>query len=389
MRQGDFRVAIIGLGAMGHHHAEACLAEPQVALIAGCDIQADRRAVWGARFGVPEHRLYASYEEMLDRERLDIVIVATPVPAHCAAVLAAARRGVHVLCEKPPALCLREADEMVAACAAAGVKLAINHIKRGSNGNAIARRLLAAGAIGEPYLLRGEAKGRRWAGSELMEMGTHLFDWLRLLAGDPVWVFAHIVHERRPAGREDIVPSTRLPYSERDCGLVLGQRAYCSIGFSTGLHADVGFLMQPSGKDTGYGFDIVGTEGTLALRRSVGTDLFLCRGPHRGPLEAEPWEHIPVDEGAGIYPPGTVLDRQMERLVCQRRLLRDLLQAIVEDREPLAGGRDGVAALELVMAVWQSHREGRPVQLPMVLREHPLEQWIAQEASPRVQGRLL
>ena len=318
MHRREFRVGIIGLGAMGHHHAEACQAEPQVALVAGCDVLPEKREAWGVRFGVPERALYGSYEEMLDRERLDVVIVATHAPAHHAPVIAAARRGIHVLCEKPPALRLREADEMVAACEAAGVKLAINHIKRGSAGNAIARELLTAGAIGEPYLVRGEAKGRRWAGSELMEMGTHLFDWLRLLVGDPLWLFAHIVHGGRPAERKDIVPSAQLPYRERECGLVLSQRAYCALGFPSGLHADIGFLMQPSGRDTGYGFDIVGTAGTLALRRSVGTSIFLRRGPHRGPLDAQPWERIPVDEGAGLYPPGAVSDASMERLSCHR-----------------------------------------------------------------------
>ncbi len=383
----SFRIGIIGLGGMGHHHAQACLAERDVMLAAGCDLIAEKRAAWGRASGVPECSLYASYDEMLDREQLDVVIVATPASAHCAPVLAAARRGVHVLCEKPPALTLRQADEMVSACENAGVKLAINHIKRGSNGNAIARHVIQAGAIGTPYLIRGECKGRRWAGSELMEMGTHLFDWLRLVAGDlragdPTWLFAHVVHEGRPAARADIVHSRHLPYQERDCGLVLGQRAFCAIGFPSGVHADVHFLNQPSGKDDGYGFDIVGTEGTLALRRSVGTQLFLQRGPHRGPLGAGPWEEIPVDEGAGLTPAARApLDAQGERLACQRRMLRDLLDAINEDREPYSSGREGRAALELVMAVWQSQREGRPVRLPLAQREHPLEAWLAEPAG--------
>jgi predicted dehydrogenase len=375
MHERPSRVGIVGLGMMGHSLAETCRAEPAVALVAGCDIQSERRRTWSTAWEVPAAALYDDYQEMLARERLDIVMVATHASLHHGAVLAAAEQGVHVFCEKPLATSLAEGDAMVAAAQAARIKLAVNHVKRGSRGTDVAHRLIDEGAIGTPYLIRGEGKGGRWAASELMEMGTHLFDWLRALAGDPQWVFARIVQEGRPAGRADIVSSLQLPYPERDCGLVLGERAYCALGLPGGVHADVGFLAQPDGDDVGYGFDICGTEGTLALRRSVGTDVFLQRGRHRGPLGAGPWQQIPLDECAGLTPPVTRSGVDGERLACQRRLLRDFLGAIAEDREPLAGGHDALVALELSMAVWESHRRGQPVSLPLAARGHPLERW--------------
>jgi predicted dehydrogenase len=408
MDERRFRVGIIGLGGMGHNHALACRVEPDVDLVAGCDLVAERRAAWGRTFGVAAEHLYDDYNRMLDQERLDLVIVPTHAAHRREPVLAAAKRGVHVFCEKPLAPTLREGDEMVAACEAAGVKMAVNHIKRGSRGNAIARRLIREGAIGEVYLIRGEAKGGRWAASELMEMGTHLFDWLRLvvaehdkyrwiggptrvmgldftkrLRGEPEWLFAHVVQNGRPAAAGDIVHSTELPYDDFASGHVLGERAFCSLGFASGLHADVGFLAQPDVRDVGYGFDVVGTSGTLALRRSVGTEIFLQVGHHRGPLGAGSWERVPVDELEGLSPPATSLDEAGERLACQRRMLRDLLDAIAFDREPVSSGRDGLIALELVMAVWQSHRERRPVALPMAQREHPLSRWLADEAEAK------
>jgi predicted dehydrogenase len=377
MSERLYRIGIIGLGGMGHQHALACRAEAGAELVAGCDISETQRQAWGNAFGIDEQSLYADYETMLDRERLDVVIIAKHANAHHAPVLASAAHEVNVFCEKPPALVLREADEMVAACEAAGVKMAVNHIKRGSRGNAIAKQLIADGAIGTPYLVRGEAKGRRWAASELMEMGTHLFDWLRLLMGDPAWLFANIVQDGRPAQSADIVHSLDLPYPERDCGIVLGERAYSALALPGGIHAEVHFLAQPTADDIGYGFDIVGTEGTLALRRSVGTEIFIQRGYHRGPLGAAPWETIVVDELADMVPKPSA-DAAGERLACQRRILRDLLASIAEDREPDSSGRDGRDALELVMAVWQSHREGKPVRLPLASREQPLEQWRAE-----------
>ena len=392
MSARPFRLGVIGLGGMGHHHAEAALDEQGVLLAAGCDVMPEKRETWGERFGVPEDALFESYEEMLDRAELDVVIVSTHATAHAGPTLAAARRGVHVFCEKPPAMDLREADEMVAACRAAGVKLAVNHIKRGSAGNDVALRLIRDGAIGTPYLIRGECKGRRWAGSELMEMGTHLFDWLRLVshgigAGDPAWLFSHLVHEGRAAQPGDAVHSLRLPYKERDCGVILGQRAFTALGYPNGLHAEVHFLQQPKGQDVGYGFDVVGTGGTLALRRSVHTELFLQKSVHRGPVDGPEWERVVVDEGAGLNPLGPQLESHVaaggaQRHACQRRLLRDLLDAIVEDREPLSSGEDGLKALELVMAVWESHRQHAPVALPLARREHPVEAWMEDSGLP-------
>ena len=312
---------------------------------------------------------------MLDQERLDLVIVATHAAMHYQTVVDTVQRGVHVFCEKPLALSLRDGDTMLASAKAAGVKIAVNHIKRASRGNAVIRGLLESGVIGTPYLIRGEGKGQRWAGSELMEMGTHLFDWLRLLAGDPAWLFAHIVQDGRDANCADIVHSRELPYRERDCGLVLGERAYCSLGLPGGMHADIGFLSQVDGSDIGYGFDICGTTGTLAVRRSLGTDIFLQRGYHRGPLGAQEWEQIPVDEYGGLTSPVAATGMEGERLACQRRLLCDMLSAIEEDREPLSSGHDGLAALELSMAAWESQRVGQPVTLPLPVRDHPLDLW--------------
>src|SRR5579871_6205177 len=165
MQERRFRVGIIGLGEMGHHLAHACRTEPGALLAAGCDVVAESRRAWAAAWDVDDSAVYADYTEMLDRERLDVMMVATHAPLHHGHVMAAIERGMHVFCEKPLALSLREADEIVAAAAAAGVKVAVNHIKRGSRGNAIIGTLLADGVIGTPYLYRGEGKGRRWAGT--------------------------------------------------------------------------------------------------------------------------------------------------------------------------------------------------------------------------------
>ena len=188
-----YRAGLIGCGRMSRHHIPALMATPGLELVALADPYQPALDERGEEFGVaPEHR-YAEYQEMLDCEALDIVTISTQAPQHAPATLACAEAGVRgVLCEKPIALSLAEADEMVAACDRTRMKLAINHQTRVSLATYRAEELLRSGAIGELVGVRIVDKGQRPSGNSLMEMATHLFDHTRLYAGDPAWVSAHL-----------------------------------------------------------------------------------------------------------------------------------------------------------------------------------------------------
>ena len=187
----NYRIAIIGLGGMGGAHAAAAQLETNCELVAGAEINPERAKAWSERFGVKA--IYDDYEKMLDQEQPDIVIVPTQAPMHHPPTIAAAQRGIHVFCEKPTALNLIEADDMVETCDQHHVKFAINHIKRASPYNRHVLSLIEKGDIGDVVLLKATDKGGRKVGNSLMEMGTHLYDWLRLFAGDVEWTHAHLV----------------------------------------------------------------------------------------------------------------------------------------------------------------------------------------------------
>ena len=282
----NYRIAIIGLGGMGGHHAEAVQLEANCELVAGAEIDPERAAAWGERFGVKA--IYDDYEKMLDEQQPDLVIVPTQAPMHHQPTIAAAQRGIHVFCEKPIALNLIEADEMVATCDQHGVKFAINHIKRASPYNRHALSLIDQGAIGQVVLLQATDKGGRKVGNSLMEMGTHLYDWVRLFGGDVEWTHAHLVQmDGRESTVDDIKHTQEVHPKDRDAGIVLGERGHASFRFANGIHADVQFLAQPQTNDNGYGIDIIGTEGRIAVRESVGTTMFIHkdntrRQPRRG-----------------------------------------------------------------------------------------------------------
>ena len=370
-----YRVAIIGLGGMGVHHAEAVQAEENCTLVGGAEIDAERRRAWGERFGVVA--LGDDYEKLLDEVAPDIALIATQAPQHHGPAIAAARRGIHVFCEKPTALNLVEADEMVAACDGAGVKFAINHIKRASPYNRLVQEMLAADDIGQLVQLRACDKGGRWAGNSLMEMGTHLYDWVRLYGGDVEWAHAHLLQaDGRETGVGDIKHTQEVHPADRDAGLVLGERCCAAFRFKSGVHAEVDFIGQPETNDRTYGIDLIGTEGRIAVRESVATSMFVHRGQHMAP--DQPWERVHLVE-EDRDETGAVRDQAEKRLLLQRLMLRDLIAAIEEDRDPRASGRDGRDCLEMIHATWESHRQGRRVVLPLTPREHPLERWRREE----------
>jgi predicted dehydrogenase len=360
---------------MGGHHAEAVQAEPGCELAGGAEIDAGRSQAWHERFAAP---VFDDYERLLDETEPDVVIISTQAPLHHAPTLAAAGRGVHVFCEKPIALDLRQADEMVDTCERHGVKLAINHIKRASPCNDHVQERIAAGDIGQVIRLQATNKGGRRAGNELMEMGTHLYDWLRLFGGDVDWLHAHLTQlDGRMSRRDDIRHTQQVDPNDRDAGLVLGERAFVSMRFRGGVHADVQFAAERPSDDACYGIDLVGTEGRIAVRGSVGTWMFQHRGAHMAP--GDRWEAVrrPEDD---VDPGHPDRDAAAVRLHLQRRLLRDLIEAAAEDRQPLASGADGRDCLEMIHATYESHRRQARVDMPLTPRQHPLDRWPQESA---------
>jgi predicted dehydrogenase len=365
-----YRVAIIGLGAMGHHHAEAVNAQESCELVGGAEINSDNAQSWHDHFGAAVHD---DFERMLDETKPDIVVISTQAPQHHASVVAAAKRGIHVFCEKPIALDLVQADEMVDACDHYNVRFAINHIKRGSPYNQHVLERIAAGHIGQLVRLRAFDKGGRLAGNSLMEIGTHLYDWTRLFGGNVEWVHSHLVQvDGRESTGSDIKHTQEVNPRDRDAGLVLGERCFTQVRFSSGVHAEIEFIAQEEVNNANYGIDLIGTEGRIALRGTVGTTMFIHEGSHHPP--DEPWQRVGLD-AEDLDETGARRDGQSIRLLLQRRMLSDLIEAIETGREPFASGRDGRDCLEMIQATWESHRLGRRVSMPLSPREHPLERW--------------
>lgn len=145
------RLAVIGLGIMGGQHARLIGSSPAMRLAAVCDADDARARAAGGELGVPA---YSDFARMMDRERPDGVVVATPHTAHRTAAVEAMRRGISVLCEKPQAVHAAEARIMNEAFAAArgtypGLVFAIMFQMRIFGVFAALKKMLAAGELGK------------------------------------------------------------------------------------------------------------------------------------------------------------------------------------------------------------------------------------------------
>lgn len=349
-----------GRGGYGHGLEMGCLGLPQVELVAIADEDAEGRRAAGERTGA--QALYADYREMLEREDLDLVCVCPRwLDCHREMILACAEAGAHIFCEKPLARTLAEADEILAACEEHGVRLAIAHVRRMDPAILKARQKVQEGAIGTLQCLRGRGKeDARGGGEDLMVLGTHVLDLMRFFAGDPAWAVAHVRangHELTPAdiveGAEGIGPLAG------DCIF-----AYYAFGNEVCGTFETRRAQPPAPR---FGLDLWGSEGVLAVRSS---GVYFSPRPVLCPMEEMAWEELtPPPE---TKPDGSPFSAEEQRYRPMQRMIEDLLAAIEEEREPISSGYDGRAALEMILAVYESQRTGARVLFPMENREHPL-----------------
>ena len=246
------------------------------------------------------------------------------------------------------------------------VKLAIAHQTRYSPRLQRVKELIAEGRLGDVLELRGRGKeDARGGGQDLMVLGTHIMDLMRFLAGDARWCFARVLpgrqagdQGRRARGRRGHGPDRRRPHQRRPTA---STRA--SLG-NFGTHkakarrrralrparstARKGVIQldhrQPAGRVTSS----TTRPGSRARARRPG---------RRSPARASASRSRSRTAACGL---GNVW------------IVKDLIEAIEKDRQPLGSMYDGRAALEMILAVYESHRLKGPVELPLKNRQHPL-----------------
>ena len=361
------RAGIVGCGGISRAHAAAYANLDGVTLSALCDINREALYVRAEEHGVSAR--YTDYEEMFEKEALDLVSACTHAPLHGPVAIAAAKYGVNVLSEKPLSVDLQTADKMLAACTEAGVRLAISHQFRFTPLFQEAKAWIEAGRLGEFRTVREVGKGRP-AGFELMEMGVHYFDEMAFFMDGIDWIHAQVSYQGHEAGVEDIMTSRELCKTDRrDNGIVAGDT----------------MMIHVQGRNAGYGvmelYRREATQGWLMGPHIIGSEGQLMIKPNPHTNVDEIW-HCPFDVSFAAHTPQwerVTIDRQRFRIgdkLWESRSsiwsVRDMVNSILEGRQPELGGAAALTSLECVAAVYESHFTGARATLPLKDRRHPL-----------------
>jgi predicted dehydrogenase len=362
----NLRVGIIGRtgrGDYGHDVDTAWLDVPGVQIVAVADENEEGRARAQERLGAPQ--AYADHRVMLRYEKPDLVSIAPRwLNCHRDMLLACAEAGVRgVLIEKPLCRTLAEADEMVDACRQTGMKAAVCHQTRYSPRLKVVRDLIADGRIGDVLELRARGKeDQRGGGEDLMVLGTHLMDLMRFLVGDPLWCFAQVTEAGVPVGPEHVREGGE------GMGPVAGDAVMAVYGFGGPLSGTFASHRARAGAASRFGLHVFGTRGQIAIRTGALPAVHLLEDPSWSPGQSGAlWQPI-VSTGVGGSEPLTDTSLRFGNAL----IARDLVACLGQDRHPLGSVEDGRAALEMILAVYESHRRGAPVPLPLPDRTHPL-----------------
>ncbi len=252
---------------------------------------------------------------------------------------------------------------MIAACEKHHVKLAIAHQTRYSPRIDRVKELIADGKLGEILELRGRGKeDNRGGGQDLMVLGTHIMDLMRFVAGDADWCNSRIRQGDKPAKPGDVREGGE------GMGPVLGDQIHAEYGFAHGVVGAFDTHRAKFGVAKRFALQVYGSKGVLHLTTGSLPATYFCDDPSWMPgLGNAKWQEVTSN---GLGKPETLKNGGLNQ--GNVWIAKDLMDAIEHDRQPRGSGYDGRAALEMVLAVYESYRQQRSVDLPLKNRKHPL-----------------
>lgn len=341
-----YRAAVIGLGRMGstyddevqyggtvslpYCHGPSYYYSSKTDLVAGADPHPEQRSMFGERWDIEEGRLYTDYKEMLEREQLDMVSVTTTAKIRADIVKDVARSGVKAIwAEKPIAFSLEEADEMLEVCNDNGVVLALNTARRWMSSYTEIKNILDSGKLGKILHITGY-----WR-CGLSHNGSHLIDIIRFLAGGDVeWVFGEMSSDDKAELDDDLEGNGYLVFDN-------GVRAF--------------LRSMDCGNSVGPDIDVICENGRIVCKESSGEYVVYQMGSGVDGMQRKGQSPVIYPVPLPARPQGTGLT-----------IIEDLIQSVDKTGKPKASIEDGIASLEIAIALRESHRNGGvKVNLPI------------------------
>jgi len=350
-----YTLALIGCGRISYKHIEAAVKNADsIKMVACCDPKLDRAQAKASEYrkSFPNAKVsvYADYKEMLFKEKPDICAVATESGFHPGIAMDCSAAGAHVVCEKPMALSILDADAMIGAAKKANRKLIVCFQNRFNAPVQQARKAMEAGRFGrmlhgmvqvrwnrnEAYYAEAPWRGT-WEqdGGTLMNQCTHGIDLLQWMMGeDAVRVQAQTRRFLRPIEAEDF-------------GAAIVEFASGAVGLIEGT-ADV----YPT--NLNETLSLFGEKGSVVIGGLAVNKVETWRFADAAEVGDTEDKVVNPDEKdpPSVYGFG------------HSALYADLLDAIEQGREPLVSGEKGKKALQIILAIYKSQKTGKPVDLP-------------------------
>jgi len=361
----NYKVGVIGYtgrGDYGHNLDTAWLEVPETEVVAVADPDEQGRAKAADRLGVEQS--YADYEKMLDEAKPDIVAICQRyLDLHAEMAIAAAERGIHVYMEKPICRTLAEADSIIDVCERTHTKLAVAHPTRYSPKIEAIKKIIASNRIGKVLEYRGRGKeDRRGGGEDMWVLGSHVMDMIRIFGGHPLWCFGNVWQDGEPVTAADV------HQGNEGIGPLAGDAVRAMYGMPDGTTAYFNSYNDVAANPTRYGLRIYGSHGIIELLEGTMPSVKIIRDRSwASGRNGAQWQDIST-AGINALEPLTG-----ERYTSRHQLaIYDLLDAIENHREPKCGMYEARGAIEMIVAVFESHRQGCAVSLPLATRENPL-----------------
>lgn len=384
------RLGVAGLGRAFSLMLPTFTQDPRIRLVAACDPRQEARDQFTSDFA---GATYTDVEALAADPAVDVVYVATPHGSHAANTRAAALRGKHVLVEKPMALTLDECDQMIADCQSAGVQLIVGHCHSFDAQYATARQVIDKGDVGRVRRInalnytdflyrprRPEELQTGAGGGVVFSQAAHQIDIVRMLAG------SRVCRVRAVTGAWDLDRPTEGAYTallwfEDGCVATLVYSGYGHFDSDEWCDwiGEMGIPKQPEE----YGLarrrlasledpaqearlKASGTYGGTTYRRAQPQDAAFHQ--HFGPIlvSCDRADLRPGPNGVWIYG-----DRRKELIplpsprVPRYEVVDELHSALFAGKHPLHDGAWGRATLEACLALLESGRAGRDVDLPL------------------------
>ncbi len=336
---------IIGCGRIAPKHAESITAIPDAELVAVCDIIPEKAEEFARLYNAEP---YLDYKELLQRDDIDIVTIATPSGNHAEIGIAAAKAGKHVMVEKPMSMTLKEADSLIKACQENNVKLSVIHQNRYNKSIKTLRTAMESGRFGK--LTHGQATVRwnrndeyytqaPWRGTKLQDGGVlmnqsiHNIDLLQWMMGPVESVYGYTTTALRPIEMEDVAGAV--------------------IRFKNGA---IGLIEAAT---TIYPKNI---EETLNIFGATGSVIIGGIAVNR----VETWEFEDSEEEKKQIFASQENDPPTVYGFGHREIIEDMIKAVKSNTSPPLNGEEGRKALEIILAIYKSQETGLPVKLPML-----------------------